>query len=52
MTLPRPLRAVLRLVATLALTFLGLLLVTFVIGCVVDRCSSGMQPSADVRRAA
>ena len=35
MTLPRPLRTVLRLVATLALTFLGLLLVTFVIGRVV-----------------
>ena len=35
MTLPRPLRTVLRVVATLALTFLGLLLVTFVIGRVV-----------------
>ena len=35
MTLPRSLRTVLRVVATLALTFLGLLLVTFVIGRVV-----------------
>jgi peptide/nickel transport system permease protein len=35
MRLPRPVRTGLRLVATLALTFLGLLLVTFVIGRVV-----------------
>ena len=35
MTLPRPLRTVLGVVATLALTFLGLLMVTFVIGRVV-----------------
>jgi peptide/nickel transport system permease protein len=35
MSLPRPVRTGLRLVATLALTFLGLLLVTFVIGRVV-----------------
>ncbi|HZA66276.1 MAG TPA: ABC transporter permease [Geminicoccaceae bacterium] len=35
MILPRPLRTALRLIATLALTFLGLLLVTFLIGRVV-----------------
>ena len=35
MILPRPLRTALRLVATLAFTFLGLLLVTFLIGRVV-----------------